>query len=90
MIKYLSVVAGFLALLVACQSEPKTVEPTETIPVPTAIISTPTSVSETVATQPTEPEVVVDECIGCHTDKQKLVDHAKPEEEIISENEGAG
>jgi hypothetical protein len=42
------------------------------------------------ATENGEPTVEVDFCIECHTDKEMLIDTAKPEEEVISENEGEG
>lgn len=32
----------------------------------------------------------VDECLRCHTDKEMLIATAKPEEVVISENEGEG
>jgi hypothetical protein len=36
------------------------------------------------------PITKVDYCIECHTDQQALIDTAKPQEEIHSENEGEG
>ena len=87
---FLTVAIGSLALLVACQSEPDAAEPTATASVPSATIPTPTTVVETAVSQPAETEVLADQCIVCHTDKQMLIDTAKPEEEVISENEGAG
>ncbi len=36
-----------------------------------------------------EPEVV-NQCVECHTDKDQLISTAKAEEEVVSENEGAG
>lgn len=35
-------------------------------------------------------EETPDECVNCHTDKQMLIDTAKPEEEVVSEDEGEG
>ena len=37
-----------------------------------------------------EPAIVVDYCIECHINQQMLIDTAKLEEEVISENEGEG
>lgn len=34
--------------------------------------------------------VEVNNCLACHTDKDRLIDTAKPEEVVISENEGEG
>lgn len=55
---------------------------------------------ESVAPAPTEAAAVpeppaaesesVDECLRCHTDKEMLIATAKPEEVVISENEGEG
>jgi hypothetical protein len=36
------------------------------------------------------PENGQDYCLECHTDQQMLIDTAKPEEEVASENEGEG
>ena len=40
--------------------------------------------------EPEEEPEVVDHCVDCHTEKEHLVDTAKPIVEIVSENEGAG
>ena len=87
-----------LALLSACQAEPTPVDELETTQAEMA------SLTETPATAPTEtalnpdpvevqseptPEVV-DECLNCHIDKQRLIDTAKQEEVVVSENEGEG
>ena len=34
--------------------------------------------------------VEVNNCLECHTDKDSLIDTAKPEEVVVSENEGEG
>ena len=31
-----------------------------------------------------------DHCLECHTDKERLIETAKPEEVVVSESEGAG
>ncbi|MBC8334025.1 MAG: hypothetical protein ISR59_07280 [Anaerolineales bacterium] len=36
-----------------------------------------------------EPDIQ-NNCLDCHTDKERLIDNAKPILEVISENEGAG
>jgi len=54
-----------------------TAEPVvENTPVPTAAL-------------PIEPEVQ-NNCLECHTDKERLIDNAIPVLEVVSENEGAG
>jgi len=64
--------------------------------------SVPTTVETEEATEPTdEPpvdevvesssgDVPEDECLNCHSDKQRLIDTAKPEEEVVSESSGEG
>ena len=56
---------------------------TETAVAPTA------TATEDPPPLPTE-EIPVDKCLDCHTDKDMLIQTADPEEEVISENEGAG
>ena len=70
----------------ACSSAPtQKVEPTATTQ-----IASPTTVVEVEPTALVEEREEVDQCVSCHSDKQMLIDTAKPEEEVISENEGAG
>jgi hypothetical protein len=73
----------------ACQASPEE----------QALTASPTPVAESPTTPPTENPTVeeaavtedtVDECLECHRDQQLLIDTADPEEEVISENEGAG
>jgi hypothetical protein len=64
---------------------PALIEPTD-VPVEVArAIVDPASTNEMVS-----EDVVVSECLVCHIDKQMLIDTAKPEEEVESENEGEG
>jgi uncharacterized lipoprotein YajG len=72
-----------LFLLSACSSSASPTSSHETA-MPTM------SVVETVATE-SVPTPGVDECVVCHTDKQTLIDTAKPEEEAAeSESKGVG
>ncbi|WP_322506899.1 hypothetical protein [Anaerolinea sp.] len=67
-----------LLLLSGCARTAQVAEPTAqpTPEVPPTAIPTPT------------PKV--DTCLECHTDKDRLIDTAKPEEKVVSESEGAG
>jgi cytochrome c553 len=47
------------------------------------------AVENVAAVEPVQEEQV-DYCTFCHTDKQMLIDTAKPEEEVINENKGEG
>ncbi len=53
-------------------------------PVPTAV-STPTLPAVLFT-----PQSSVDYCVSCHTDKDALIQTAKPEEKAPSESEGVG
>jgi hypothetical protein len=77
--KLLSTLVVAVFVLSACGTQPATPTPTLT------------------ATEaPIETEIVVDiqpeadECLTCHTDKQRLIDTAKPEEVAESESKGVG
>lgn len=79
------ILSMLLAWTFGCSStstelENPTQEPTEEATLePTLPPSTPTSEAE-----------MVNYCLDCHTDKDDLISTAKPEEEVISENQGSG
>jgi len=72
-----------LFFLSACgaPASPASSGETATKPAPLAEVA----VTETVATA-----AGVDECVVCHTDKQTLIETAKPEEIAESESKGVG
>jgi len=79
------------ALLAGCQTaESDTVEVVAN-PEP-ELMETATAVSppEESTAELTAESVSVDNCLGCHTNKDLLIQTADPEEEVISENEGEG
>jgi hypothetical protein len=77
---WLGVLTGVIILLAGCARA--------TQPVPTATPPLPTQPAVPTATLTDEPQV--NYCVECHTDKDRLIQTAKPEEEVISESEGAG
>lgn len=77
--KLLSTLVVTVFVLSACGTQPAT--PTPTLTATEAPI-------ETEAVVDVQPEA--DECLTCHTDKQRLIDTAKPEEVAESESKGVG
>jgi hypothetical protein len=81
----LLLLVGLVMILFACQAENNSGE--ESVAADEPAVEVPTEAAEAAA--PTEvPEV--DECVECHTDKDRLIDTADPVEDTESENEGAG
>lgn len=74
--KIVSILLAPVFLLTACAGnvEAKAVPVSENIPIAESVI---------------EP-APTNECLNCHTDKQKLIDTAKPEEVQVKESSGAG
>jgi len=53
-------------------------------------IATTVAASETPTSEPTFTPEPADQCLACHTDMEKLVDTAEPEEKAPSESSGVG
>jgi hypothetical protein len=78
------------ALLAACQRAP------EPVPMPRqSVMHAEPSAGEVIGIDLTSFEAVPaeqspNECLECHTDKQRLIESAKEEELVESESEGVG
>ena len=63
-------------------------------PIEEPVEDTPISATKTTPTATMIAENIlaetVNNCLECHTDKERLIDNAKPILEVVSENEGAG
>lgn len=55
---------------------------------PSPMVTAEQEVVETEAVVEVQPET--DECVACHTDKQRLIDTAMPEVEAEAESKGVG
>ncbi|MFN7037362.1 MAG: hypothetical protein ACK4SN_13475 [Bellilinea sp.] len=77
---WFGLLAGFLILLAGCARAAQ--------PVPTSTSEVSTQPLVPTATATSQPQV--NYCVECHTDKDRLIQTAKPEEEVIVESEGAG
>jgi cytochrome c5 len=82
-----------LALLAsACQtaqSEEAISSDPDTMPEETAQL--PSATAQPFADSPdSEEDISEDHCLDCHTDKDRLIDTAAPEEEVVEESSGEG
>lgn len=81
-----------LLLMAACADATEEAN-SEVVLVPTQqnILTDQTEPDEPIPAEIATPEkAVVDECLTCHLDKQRLIDTAAPEVVVESESEGEG
>ena len=92
---FLIITCAFLLLISACQTtegdeEPEAVSDAgaeSAVPGPTATAEPDTDPEPDDADMADEEE---DHCLDCHTDKDRLIDTAAPEEEVVHESSGEG
>jgi hypothetical protein len=72
------------------ETESVIAQPTEAEPTLETTLEPTTEATEEIVEETIAEEPQVNECIGYHSDKQRLIDTAKPEEGVESENEGEG
>jgi len=78
----LGLTTGLLGLFGCAKATPPTEAPTQ--PQPSENTPDPEPAF------PSEPTAEVNYCLDCHTDKERLIETAKPEEKVVSENKGTG
>lgn len=83
--KFVRIMALVFALALVSACTPKG---SETQVPTTAVEVQPTKAVAQVVEPAAEPQQ--DNCVDCHTDKNQLIDTAKPEEVVEEESEGAG
>ena len=88
-----SVVLIWVLCLGGCSTEKKTTQNLDIQQNEESPLEESTAVPASQPTEVPEPvvdDVVIDECVSCHQDKEMLIQTAKPVVEVESENEGAG
>jgi hypothetical protein len=99
LLSILIVIFGFMAVtfsLAGCsadnasEADQSVTEPVEREPAAIEVAQVAQATETPAALAPTAEPSEPDTCSDCHTDKDRLIAVADPEEEVISENEGEG